>query len=122
LDTSPIDQKDEAMKSISSLPILASLLYVLAGPTLAMSADSAPIEDPLKSTPPEVVALAKRGLECRNWSTVEISGEATDTTVSRAFDDLHCDSLDAEVVALRRKYAQSPPTLRALNSARKLFP
>jgi hypothetical protein len=110
------------MKSSNSLPILAGLLYVIAGPTVAMSADSAQIEGQLKNAPTEVVALAERGLECQQWSTVEVSDEATDAAVTRALDDLHCDSLDAEVVALRRKYVQSPPTLRALDAARELFP
>jgi hypothetical protein len=110
------------MKSINPLPILAGLLCVLAGPTLATNAGRAPIEGQLTNAPMEVVALAKRELECRRWSTVEISDEATDATVARALDSLHCDSLDAEVVALRRKYAQSPPALRALDFAREISP
>jgi hypothetical protein len=110
------------MKSISHLPILAGLLCVLAGPTLATNTDPAQIEGQLKSAPTEVVALAKRELECRRWSNVEISDEATDAMVARALSDLNCTSLDAEVVALRRKYAQSPPALRALDTVDSIAP
>jgi hypothetical protein len=110
------------MKSISHLPILAGLLCVFAGPTLATNADRPPIEDQLKNAPTEIMALAKRGLECRRWLNVEISDAATDAMVARALDNLHCDSLDAEEVALRQKFAQSPPALRALDTVRDISP
>lgn len=110
------------MKSISRLPILAGLLCVLAGPTLATNADDASIDGQLKNAPTEVVALAERELECRHWSNVEISDQTTDAMVAHALSDLNCTSLDAEAVALRRKYVQSPPALRALDAVDSIAP
>jgi hypothetical protein len=110
------------MKPTSHLPILAGLLCLFAGPTLATGADRAQLDGQLKNAPTDVVALAKRELECQRWSSVEISNEATDAMVARALSHLKCGSLDAEMVALRRKYVQSPPVLRNLDTAGGIGP
>jgi hypothetical protein len=99
------------------LLILAGLLCLPAGPTLAIDADRALLDGQLKNMPSDVVALADRELKCRKWSIIEIADEATDHRVQHALTDLRCDSLASDMVSLRRKYAQSPQALQALKTA-----
>jgi hypothetical protein len=53
---------------------------------------------------------------------VEITNEATDRTVQLGFVQLRCDKLAEDMAALRLKYTQSPPTLRALDAAGDIGP
>jgi hypothetical protein len=104
-------------KTTSHFLILVGLLCLLAEQTLAASADGARLDDQLRGAPKDIVALTKRELQCRHWSGVEISNEATDAMVARALGELKCDALGGEIIALRRKYAQIQPALRALDAA-----
>jgi len=105
------------MKSTCRLAMFAGLLCLLSAPMIAEAAHRARLGRQLDDAPNDVVALATRKLECQRWSSMEISDEATDDRVTHAISQLKCDSLDAEVAALRRKYTQSPPALRALEIA-----
>jgi hypothetical protein len=105
------------LKLTGRLLILAGLLCLPAGPTLAIDADRSLLDGQLKNMPSDVVALAVRALKCRKWSIMEIADEATDRRVQHALDHLRCDSLATDMVSLRRKYAQSPPALQALKTA-----
>lgn len=105
------------MKPTFHLLLLAGLLYLLAGSTLAMGADRALLDDQLKNMPPDVVSLAERELACRGWLNTAIIDAATDYRVQHALIHLRCDMLAVDTVTLRRKYEQSPSTLRALDTA-----
>jgi hypothetical protein len=72
--------------------------------------------------PPDVAALAWRDVQCREWSNVAITDAATDYRVEHALVRLKCDRLAADIVALRRKYMQSPPALEALDAVRDIAP
>jgi len=93
------------MKSTSRLAMFAGLLCLLSAPMIAEAADRARLGRQLDDAPNDVVALATRKLECQRWSSMEISDEATDDRVTHAISQL------------RRKYTQSPPALRALETA-----
>jgi hypothetical protein len=104
------------LKLTDRLLILAGLLCLPAGPTLAIDTDRALLDRQLKNMPSDVVALADRELKCRKWSIVEIADEVTDHRVQHALTHLRCDSLATDMVSLRRKYAQSAQVLRALKT------
>jgi hypothetical protein len=110
------------MKWTCRLGMFAGLLCLLSAPMHAEASIGARLGDQSKSAPKDVVAMANRELECQRWSSIEISDEATDARVSHALSLLKCDLLDAEVVVLRHKYAQSPPALRALDTAGSIAP
>ena len=105
------------MKLTGRLLILAGLLCLPAGPTLAIDADRALLDRQLKNMPSDVVALAVRELKCPKWLIMEIVDEATDHRVQHALIHLRCDTLATDMVELHRKYAQSPEALRALKTA-----
>ena len=105
------------MKPIGHLAILAGLLCLLAGPTLATDGDRTELDGQLKNLPPDVVTLVDRGRQCRAWLATEIADQATDYRVQHALIRLRCDALAADLVDLRHKYAQSPQALRGLDSA-----
>jgi hypothetical protein len=73
------------MKPTGSLSCLAGLLCLLAGPAFAVDAGCALPDVRLHGMPPDVAALAERERQCRSWTTVEITNEATDRTVQLAF-------------------------------------
>jgi hypothetical protein len=104
------------MKPIGRLAILAGLLCLLAGPTLATDADRALLDGQLKNMPLDVAALADRELQCRGWLATQITDEATDHRLQHALTRLRCDALAADMVVLRHKYAHSLQALRVLDN------
>ena len=99
-------------KLIACLYGLAGLLGPFAGSALA--ADTA--------MPLDIVALAWRVAQCRDWSNVAIADAATDYRAEHALFRLRCDRFAADMIALRRKYALSPPALDALDAERDVGP
>jgi hypothetical protein len=85
-------------------------LYAIAG-VLGSFAGSASAAD--TSMPSDVLALAWRDVQCRDWSNMAITDAATDYRVEQALYRLRCDRLAAEMKTLRRKYGQSPTALDA---------
>lgn len=67
--------------------------------------------------PPDIVALVRRNIECRQWLAFAVVDEATDHSVQDAVLHLRCDTLTADLGRMRRKYAQTPQALRALDAA-----
>jgi hypothetical protein len=111
----------DATKPTGSLSCLAGLPCLLAGPAFTIDAGCALPDVRLHGMPPDVAALAEREHQCRSWTTVKITNEATDRTVQLGFVQLRCDNAE-DMAALRLKYTQSPPTLRALDAAGDIGP
>lgn len=100
------------------LVILAGLLSLLAGSMFAIRADHrALLDGRLDDMPPDIVALVRRNIECRQWLAFTVVDEATDRRVQDAVLHLRCDTLTADLERMRRKYAQTPQALRALGAA-----
>lgn len=100
------------------LAILAGLLSLLAGSMFAIHADHRALPDGQSgNVPPDIVALARRNFECRQWLNFAVVDEATDRGVQDAALHLRCDTLTADLGRMRRKYAQTPQALRALDAA-----
>jgi hypothetical protein len=110
------------MRSVSLSLVLAGFGCLLAWPTLVVANDQTLSKDQLSGAPPDVIALAGREVACRHWLNVEITDQESDALVEHALGHLRCDSLPAEMVTLRRKYAQSKSVLKALDTARDLGP
>src|SRR5262245_6171671 len=109
------------MKSIRSL-LFTGVGCLLAWPTLVLADDIVLHNDQLRDAPPDVVALARREAGCQHWMNVEITDEESDDLVEHSLSRLRCDSLATDLTALRHKYAQSKPALKALDAARALGP
>ena len=107
------------MKPTHTLPGHACVLCLLA--SSAFAADVV-IAGPLESIPSDVSAIADRQIQCREWMMLEITNEGTDTAAELALTRLRCDSLAADMSALRNKYSQSSATLHAIDVAGTIGP
>jgi hypothetical protein len=100
--------------------LAAGMAYLLA----VSSPASTPVipRELLEGQPVEIAAIAKRVVECSSWSGTEVASEADDRRVERALQALHCDSLPDELDTLRRKYASSARTIKAIDLFLALLP
>lgn len=108
------------MTSIRRPLFLACFMYLLAAPAFAADDDRARLDALLKNSPPDVVALVGRRLECQHWGGEEPYDAARRAEILAAVTHLKCGTLGADEEVLRRKYAQSPPVLVVLDAARAL--
>ena len=106
------------MKSSACSAYLAALC-LLAGPALAEAGDPDQRRRvaQLEIAPHDVTALDKRGRECRHWLGTTISDAASDSSAELALSRLRCGALPTDTEELRRKYAESPRVLEALDVA-----
>ncbi|WIM09294.1 hypothetical protein [Enhydrobacter sp.] len=102
---------------LAYLAIVAGLMSLFAGAMLAGRTDRALPDFETEDAPADVATLARRVVECRQWLNFAVIDEATDRAVQDAVVHLRCDALAADQQRLRRKYAQWPTTLQALDSA-----
>ena len=109
------------MKPTHALSGLAGLLCLLICSAVAAVAADAVIADG-PAVPPDVTAIADRQIQCREWMMLEITNEGTDTAAELALTRLRCDSLAADMSALRNKYSQSSATLHAIDVAGTIGP
>jgi hypothetical protein len=122
IDPRPVANSGTAPVSMTRKPaaylaILGGLLSLLAGSTLAIRADRSLLDEQFKTTPPDVVALTRRNVECQEWLNFGVIDEATDRRAQDALLHLRCDVLAVDLARLRRRYAQSPTALQALDTA-----
>ena len=99
---------------------LAGFICLLVVPAFAADDDRARLDVLLKNSPADVVALVNRRLECQHWGSEEPYDAARRAEILSAVTRLKCGMLGNDEAALRRKYAQSPPALAALDAARAL--
>jgi hypothetical protein len=99
------------------LAIVAGLVSLFAGSMLAGRADRTLLDLEAEEAPPDVAALARRVVDCRQWLNFAVIDEATDRAVQDALIHLRCDAVAADQQRLRRKYAQWPVTLQVLEAA-----
>jgi hypothetical protein len=73
---------------------------------------------PAPGLPPEAAAVVERVTMCTHFAG-EFNGDASaqDRRVNASMAELRCDSLEADVAALRRKHAGDPAVLKALADA-----
>jgi hypothetical protein len=102
---------------IAYLAIVAGLVSLFAGSMLAGRADHTLPDLQVETTPPDVMALARRVVGCRQWLNFAVIDEATDRAVQDAVIRLRCEALADDQQRLRRKYAEWPTALQALDSA-----
>jgi hypothetical protein len=76
----------------------------------------------LPDAPADVARLAQRAIECRTWSTADVTDEASDARVESALAALRCGTLEADVDVVRRRHAESGSELRAIDAVRELGP
>lgn len=95
-------------------------MYLLVVPAFAADDDRARLDALLKNSPADVVALVGRRLECQHWAGEEPYDAARRTEILSAVTRLKCGMLGNDEEVLRRKYAQSPPVLVVLDTARAL--
>jgi hypothetical protein len=99
------------------LAIVAGLVSLFTGSMLAGRADRTLPDFEAEEAPADVATLARRVVECRHWLNFAVIDEATDRAVQDAVIHLRCDAVAADQQRMRRKYAQSPMTLQALDAS-----
>ena len=95
---------------------------VLGAPSLVTGGEGKDFRQLPHNIPADVVELARRAIDCRTWSTTEITDAASDARVESALADLRCDALAADLDALRRKRAGSEPERKAIDALRDFAP
>lgn len=105
---------------------MRSPCFVLAGLLVGASAlatdPPAPSDTPLFTGFPNIPADARRVAErlaaCTHFAG-EINGDngERDKEVGTRMSELHCDSIDKDAAAIRRKYAADPDVNKALDQA-----
>jgi len=105
------------MKQVHVLLLLVGVGSLFAASTLAADSELARSRRMLRDAPSDIVALAERAIGCRRLAAVEVKDEASDTRVEAAFRTYRCDTLEADVASLRRKYADSESDLRDIDVA-----
>ena len=94
------------MKPVHLFLFLVGLSSLFAASSLAADSELARSRRMLRDAPSDIVALAERAIGCRRLATVEVKDEASDARVEAAFKIYRCDTLEADVASLRRKYAR----------------
>ena len=100
--------------------LVAGLAHLLAASS-PVSTPVIPLEL-LQGLPEEVAALATRVVECSSWYSTEVISEVDDARVERALAILRCSSLPENLGMLRRKYALSARTVKAIDFFLALLP
>jgi len=111
------NRKDEGVRFLGFVAGMAHLLAVSS----PASTEVIPHEL-LQDLPVEVTAVATRVVECSSWSNTEVTSEVDDARVERALEVLRCNSLPNELSILRRKYALSARTVKAIDFLLTLLP
>jgi hypothetical protein len=90
---------------------------LLATPALAVdpSVGVERVSSVIAAAPPEVAALLQRTRGCAHWGGEEPYNKERAAQIEKALIELKCDRLEADEVALRRKYAKSLPAQQALD-------
>ena len=108
------------MSTIRRVLFLLAPIGLLVVPALAADDARTKLDALLKNAPADVVALVGRRLDCLHWGGEEPYDAARRAEILAAVTRLKCGTLGADEEVLRRKYAQSPPSLAVLDAARAL--
>ena len=115
--------------SLPSSPTLPASPAAPAAPVVPPAPPAAPAplaanEDPpalaalRKGMPPDVSDFIRRAVVCNHWAGEEPYDEDRRAQIAAAVQSLSCRALDADQVALTRKYAGQAEVLRRLKRAR----
>lgn len=104
------------MGSMGRRATLCGCLFAAACATRSEPAKTADIG--VSTLPPDVAALVERMDQCAHFAG-EFGGDGSerDRQVAAAIARLRCDALDGEVGAARRRHADAPGVVRALDRA-----
>ncbi|MFV0623186.1 hypothetical protein ACBY01_04125 [Sphingomonas sp. ac-8] len=76
---------------------------------------AAPAAVPAQAVPRDVRRFVDRRAMCDHWSGEEPYDQARNAQILAALTRLRCETIDADEAKLRRRYAQDPAALRALD-------
>lgn len=96
----------------------AALLVFLLLLTAACADGKPDAAEDMQALPPEVASLAERSAMCTHFAgEFNGDGSAHDREVNQTMTELRCGSVEEDVAAARRKYANNPAVLQALDQA-----
>jgi len=81
------------------------------------SAQNDPIAPLKKGQPRDVARMIDRIADCTHWAGEEPYDAERKREISAALSDLKCARLDRDVLAMKKRYADRPNILKALNYA-----